>query len=92
MAHHALTYQLGGTIPVRAAFVVTPDGALELTEATLAGQVIDDPGTVGECRAGIWHSLEEILTEVARQQLAIGADLEGEAARPWDLGPPTAKV
>ncbi len=69
MAHHSLTYQLGGTIPVQAEFVVTADGGLELADATLGGHVVDDLSAVGECRAGIWHSLDDILTDLARQQL-----------------------
>ena len=69
MTHHALTYHLGGTIPVDAEFVVTHDGGLELTDATLGGHVVDDLSTIGERRAGIWHSLEELLIDQARQRL-----------------------
>ncbi len=89
MTHHALTYQLGGTVPVRAEFIVTSDGGLELTDATVGGHIVDDLGLVGEQRAGIWHSLEEILTDLARQNMTIWAD--EEASNP-DLEQPAAEV
>ncbi|HTP82322.1 MAG TPA: hypothetical protein VMQ11_05230 [Alphaproteobacteria bacterium] len=89
MTHHALTCQLGGTVPVQAEFVVTSDGGVELTEATVGGHVVDDLGLIGERRAGIWHSLEEILTDLARQHIATWAD--EDALRP-DLAEPAAEV
>ena len=69
MTHHALTYELGGTVPVHAEFVVTPEGGLELTDAALGGHVVDDLSAIGERRGGIWYSLEELLTDAARQRL-----------------------
>ncbi|MBV8538497.1 MAG: hypothetical protein JO128_23060 [Alphaproteobacteria bacterium] len=89
MTHHALTYRLGGTVPVRAEFIVTANGGLELTDATVGGHIVDDLGLVGEQRAGIWHSLEEILTELARQNMTIWAD---EEALRSDLDGAAAKV
>jgi hypothetical protein len=68
-ARHALTYQLGGSIPVQAEFVVTPDGGLDLSDAALGGHVVEDLTAIGERRGGIWYSLEELLTEAARQKI-----------------------
>lgn len=86
MAHHTLTYHLGGTIAVEAEFLVTPDGGLELTEAALGGQVVDDPTAIGERRGGIWHSLDELLTDAARQRLERWIDEEKTHDR--ELGEP----
>lgn len=69
MGIHTVTHFLGGTIAVEADYLVGRNGDLELSEARVGDETIDDPNRVGELVDGKWKTLSEILADHARGEV-----------------------